>query len=67
MLRDQTSLGDILNAARLVQEGVTGFDKQTLAADWIRLSAVIRQIEVIGEASRRLSKEFRQAHPEIPW
>ncbi len=29
--------------------------------------AVIRQLEVIGEASKRLSPELRDAHPEIPW
>jgi len=28
---------------------------------------VIRQIEIIGEATRRLSKEIRERHPEIPW
>jgi uncharacterized protein with HEPN domain len=67
MPHDGTSLRDILIAAKLVQEGVNGFDKETLAADWVRLSAVIRQIEIIGEASRRLSKEFRLQHPEIPW
>ncbi|WP_367185685.1 DUF86 domain-containing protein [Thermoleptolyngbya sp. C42_A2020_037] len=25
------------------------------------------QLEILGEAARRLSKEFRQAHPEIGW
>jgi uncharacterized protein with HEPN domain len=30
-------------------------------------SAVIRKFEVIGEATKQLPEEFRQAHPEIPW
>ncbi|MBU4270988.1 MAG: DUF86 domain-containing protein [Planctomycetes bacterium] len=30
-------------------------------------SAVERQIEIIGEAARRISDATRQAHPEIPW
>ena len=30
-------------------------------------SAVERQIEIIGEAARRVSKDFQEAHPEIPW
>lgn len=67
MSRDQNSIQDMLNAARLIQEGVRGFDKEALANDWVRLSAIVRQIEIIGEATRRLSKEFRQAHQEIPW
>jgi uncharacterized protein with HEPN domain len=29
--------------------------------------AVERLLEVIGEAARRVSEAFRQAHPEIPW
>jgi len=28
---------------------------------------VIRQIEIIGEATKRLSKGIRESHPEIPW
>jgi uncharacterized protein with HEPN domain len=67
MSRDLASIRDMLNAARLVQEGVKGFDKEGLARDWIHLSAVVRQIEIIGEATRRLTKEFRSDHPEIPW
>ena len=30
-------------------------------------SAVIRQLEIIGEATKRLSEEFRGQHPEIRW
>ncbi|MDF2957050.1 MAG: HEPN domain protein [Candidatus Alkanophagales archaeon MCA70_species_1] len=29
--------------------------------------AVIREIEIIGEAAKNLSKEFRSKHPDIPW
>jgi uncharacterized protein with HEPN domain len=28
---------------------------------------VERQIEILGEAARRVSEEFKRAHPEIPW
>jgi uncharacterized protein with HEPN domain len=30
-------------------------------------SAVERQLEIIGEAARRVSEAFQQKHPEIPW
>ena len=29
--------------------------------------AVIRNIEIIGEAAKRVSPGFREQHPEIPW
>ena len=30
-------------------------------------SAVERQVEIIGEAARRISKPFQEAHPEVSW
>ena len=33
----------------------------------MRESAVARQLEIVGEAAKNLSPEFRAAHPEIPW
>ena len=33
----------------------------------MRHSAIVRQIEIMGGATKRLSDEFRNAHPEIPW
>jgi uncharacterized protein with HEPN domain len=33
----------------------------------ILLDAVCRNLEVIGEASRKIGVDFRVAHPEIPW
>jgi hypothetical protein len=33
----------------------------------VLLDAVCRNLEVLGEASRKLGSEFRTAHPEIPW
>ena len=65
--RDLTYLVDILEAARLVQTFVTGVDKEMFDADLMRQSAVARQIEIIGEATKRLSAEFKARHADIPW
>jgi uncharacterized protein with HEPN domain len=35
--------------------------------DQVVLDAVCRRLEIIGEASRKISPEFRQQYPEIPW
>jgi len=65
--RDDIVLKDILNAAQLVVTFIDGFDKNTFGDDWKTRSAVLYQLTVIGEAVKRLSGEFRAAHPDIPW
>lgn len=67
MSRDLVYLLDILEAARLVQTFLEGVDKEDFEQDLMRQSAVIRQIEVMGEATKRLSEKFRASYPEIPW
>jgi uncharacterized protein with HEPN domain len=67
MQRDEVVIQDIINAARLVIEFVKGLDQDTFISDWKTRSAVLYQLTVIGEAVKRLSKEFRAKYPEIPW
>lgn len=40
---------------------------QALQRDERTLLAVIRALEVIGEAARQIPPEFREEHPELPW
>jgi uncharacterized protein with HEPN domain len=65
--RDLAFVLDILNAARLAQDFVAGVDKSSFEEDLMRQAAVIRQIEIMGEATKRLSLSFRAIYPEIPW
>lgn len=65
--RDRSNLLDILSAAQLIQEFVSDVNKLAFEQDPLIQSAVIRQLEIIGEATKRLSDEFRSAHPDIPW
>lgn len=67
MSRDTTYLLDILLAARRIREVMTRLPKEDFMEDWIHQSAVVRQLEIIGEATKRLSESFRDTHPEIPW
>lgn len=65
--RDPTYIDDILQAARRIGSYVEGIDEDVFARDEMRQDAVIRQLEIIGEASRNLSAEFREQHPGVEW
>ena len=65
--RDAAHIWDIIRAAEAVADDIAGLGLETyLRVRRIR-SAVERELEIIGEAARRLSESFREAHPEIPW
>lgn len=64
--RDQKALIDILS----VLDRALGFpipDRGTLERTDYLQDAVIRCLEVIGEATKRLSKDCRDRHPALPW
>ena len=65
--RDLSYLTDILEASRQIRSFIQGVDKERFDGSPLIQSAVIRQAEIIGEATKRLSDELRAAHPEIPW
>lgn len=64
---DSTYLFDIYDSARFVREFVEGMDFDAFMLDRKTRSAVICEILFIGEATKRISNEFRTAHPHIPW
>lgn len=67
MSRDSAYLLDILLMARDTQEFTEGLDKDDFLSDRKCQYAVIRCLEVIGEAVKRLSVEFQRKNPDIPW
>jgi uncharacterized protein with HEPN domain len=67
MSRDSASLLDITKAAQLILQFAQGLEKTELAANLEKQSAILYQIVVIGEAVKRLSADFRNQHPTVPW
>ena len=67
MSRDETTLLDIANAARLIHTFIQGMTKEAFLSDLKTQSAVLHQVTVIGEAVKRLSQAFRERHPILPW
>ena len=67
MPRDDATVLDIIKAARLASQFVHGMDKSAFLFDLKTQSAVVYQLLVIGEATKRLSPEFRARNSEVPW
>ncbi|MBC7225629.1 MAG: DUF86 domain-containing protein [Thermoflexales bacterium] len=67
MHRDEVTLLDIARAARLIMGFVADMAKENFLDDIKTQSAVLYQLLVIGEAVKRLSREFRDQHSDIPW
>lgn len=67
MSRDDAYLLDILTAAKLAMRYVAGKNQADFLADTQCQDAVIRRIEIIGEASRRLSDPTRTLLPDLRW
>jgi len=66
MRRDTDHVADIVNAARRVCKYLLEVDKTQFDEDLIVQDAVIRQLLIVGEATKRLPAEFRVAHPDVP-
>jgi len=67
MWRDDAYLLDMLLATRKVQQFTQGVTWNQFRGDELLQNAVMRLIQIVGEAARKVSPEFKQAHPEIPW
>ena len=64
---DSVYLKHILNAISRIEEYTQGIKYEDFMDNHLIQDGVIRQIEIIGEATKRLSKEIRGRHSEIPW
>ena len=59
-------LDDILTALSDVEDFTRGMYFETFSEDKKTINAVIRSLEVIGEATKRIPPSFRLKHPNIP-
>lgn len=66
MKRDTLFIEHILEAIRRVRVYTAGGEAEFLA-DPRTQDAVIRNLQILGEAAKRVSPDFVAAHPEVPW
>lgn len=67
MRDDAARLLDMLLACRSAQSFVVGMSRDEFVADEKTQASVCMKLEVVGEAARAVSEEFKQSHPEIEW
>lgn len=60
-------LSDIIENIDAIEGFTAGLDQATFRADRRTVYAVVRALEIISEASRRLPNEMLDRHPEIDW
>ncbi len=58
---------DILDSISAVQEYTSGMDFEAFSKDRKTVDAVVRNITIIGEASRNVPADKVGAYPEVPW
>jgi len=64
---DKTYCKHILELIAEIETFVQGMAFEQFEADLKTQRAVTRDLEIIGEASKRLSEEFQEEHSQIPW
>lgn len=65
--RDLTYLEHIEDSIEKIQSYTKGFSEESFQNSTLVQDAVVRQFEIIGEATKRLSVYIRKEHPDIPW
>jgi uncharacterized protein with HEPN domain len=65
--RDAAYIWDMLDSAKTLHGFMAGVSFYDYSQDKKLQLAIERALEIIGEAARRVSEAYQQAHPEIPW
>jgi uncharacterized protein with HEPN domain len=63
---DALRIADVLRSAERVNEVLRG-GYEAFSTSWLIQSAVVRELEIIGEAAGAISGALRKRHPEVEW
>lgn len=64
---DRIYIEHILQSILRIQTYISEKDQYSFNADHLTQDAVVRQLEIIGEATKRISMELRGKNPLVPW
>jgi uncharacterized protein with HEPN domain len=60
-------LGDILDCIKRIEKYTKDYTQKRLAGNEMVADAVVRNLEIIGEAAKNIPADLRKLSPEIPW
>jgi uncharacterized protein with HEPN domain len=60
-------IDDMLESITRIECYLSGLAKETFEADQRTQDAVLRRLEIIGEASRRIPESFKDKYPDVAW
>jgi uncharacterized protein with HEPN domain len=60
-------LEDVVSAIGKIERYTDGLGREAFLADEKTIDAVVRNLEIIGEAARTVPDDFAAAHPGVPW
>jgi uncharacterized protein with HEPN domain len=60
-------LNDMLEAIDRIEQYTEGMSFETFSSDHKSIDAVVRNLEIIGEAANRLPEDFKERHPSVEW
>lgn len=64
---DRAYLEHIRDAAEIIAEYLRGIDEVMFKGNRLLQDGVIRELQIVGEATKHLSPDLREANPEVPW
>jgi uncharacterized protein with HEPN domain len=67
MKRDKVYLKHILDAISNIEKFMKGVSKEAFSSNIEKQYAVLRGLEIIGEATKSLSEELKTKYPQVPW
>ena len=67
VVRDRHRLEHILEAIKRILDYSQGKTKEEIMADSLRFFGIVKNIEIIGEASYKLTSAYKTNHMEVPW
>jgi len=60
-------LQDVLDSINDIDDFIRGMERDTFLSDKKTVNAVVRSLEIIGEATKKIPESVKKEHPDIPW